>query len=55
MGPPLGGLFADYLNWHWIFLINIPVGVVCIIAAVYIMPQDVEKQAKKFDFKGFIF
>ncbi|MGE5270316.1 MAG: MDR family MFS transporter [Thiohalocapsa sp.] len=31
LGPVLGGFFADYLTWHWIFWINIPFGIVCIL------------------------
>ncbi|MGK2874668.1 MAG: MDR family MFS transporter, partial [Nocardioides sp.] len=31
VGPTLGGLFADYLNWRGIFLINVPLGVVAVI------------------------
>jgi EmrB/QacA subfamily drug resistance transporter len=31
LGPVLGGFFADYLTWHWIFWINIPLGVVALV------------------------
>jgi MFS family permease len=36
MGPPLGGLITTYLDWRWIFLINIPIGLMGIwLASVY--------------------
>ena len=28
IGPPLGGFITTYFSWHWIFLINIPIGMV---------------------------
>src|SRR5258708_30883244 len=31
LGPVLGGFFADYLTWHWIFWINIPFGVLALV------------------------
>jgi EmrB/QacA subfamily drug resistance transporter len=31
LGPVLGGFFADYLTWHWIFWINIPFGILALI------------------------
>ena len=40
IGAPLGGLINGYLTWHWIFLINIPVGIAAIFAASKALPVD---------------
>ncbi|MCL2484447.1 MAG: MFS transporter [Endomicrobia bacterium] len=54
IGPLLGGVIVQYASWHWIFLINIPIGIVCFLAALYFMPFiEREKNVNKFDFKGF--
>ena len=31
-GPPLGGFITTYASWHWIFIINVPIGLVGIVA-----------------------
>jgi len=40
VGNPLGGLITGMLNWHWIFLVNIPVGILAVIAAIRAIPSD---------------
>ncbi|MEZ3499162.1 multidrug transporter subunit MdtD [Pantoea sp. KPR_PJ] len=53
VGPALGGVLVEYASWHWIFLINIPVGIVGAVATVMLMP-NYSMQTRRFDFLGFL-
>lgn len=53
LGPALGGVLVEYASWHWIFLINIPVGIIGAITTMMLMP-NYALQPKRFDFPGFI-
>lgn len=41
IGPPVGGFFVTYMSWHWIFLINVPVGVLGIVLIFKFIRADV--------------
>lgn len=53
LGPLVGGYLVDYLSWHWIFLINIPIGVLGIILGLKYMP-NYKSPITDFDLKGFL-
>lgn len=53
LGPMLGGWLVTYATWHWIFLINIPIGLLGIIYARKYMP-DFKTPRQKFDTQGFL-
>jgi len=53
LGPALGGILVQYASWHWIFLINIPVGIIGAIATLTLMP-NYTMQTRRFDFLGFV-
>jgi len=53
IGPTLGGWLVQISSWHWIFLINIPVGVVAAIATLRFMP-DARSAVKRFDMVGYL-
>ena len=54
MGPPLGGFLTTYLSWHWIFFINIPIGILGIIAASLFLPEIPAEEPQPIDWPGFI-
>ena len=53
LGPLVGGYMVDYLSWHWIFLINIPIGILGIILSLKYMPNYNSRETD-FDLKGFM-
>ena len=39
IGPPLGGFITTYFSWHWIFIINVPIGVLGVALATFFIPE----------------
>ena len=54
IGPTLGGWLVEVATWHWIFLINLPMGLLGILVTFKAMPNVMEKTVQNFDFSGFI-
>ena len=54
IGPSLGGWLVEFATWHWIFLINIPIGVIGCVATYHSMPEDVPAKPQRFDLAGFV-
>lgn len=58
LGPVAGGILTEYLSWHWIFLINIPIGVAATALSMKYIPKsenipgDNPKQRVNFDYAG---
>lgn len=53
-GPILGGWLIDIASWHWIFIINVPIGLGALFAAYRVLPKDVETPSESFDFVGML-
>lgn len=53
LGPILGGLLLNYV-WQWLFIINIPISIVVIIASIYVLPKSEKNPEFKFDWQGLI-
>ncbi|MDX3925696.1 MAG: DHA2 family efflux MFS transporter permease subunit [Shinella sp.] len=53
-GPPLGGFITTYFSWHWIFLINVPVGIVGYFLSGIYLPEISSERPPPIDAKGFL-
>jgi len=54
MGPTLGGWLTDQYSWHWVFLINLPIGIVTVIGLVIFMDEPPTEKGRRFDWFGFV-
>jgi MFS family permease len=54
MGPPLGGFITTYASWHWIFLINVPMGLLGILLATRYIEDVRIRTDDPFDFLGMV-
>ena len=52
IGPTLGGVFADYASWRWIFLINLPLGLVAALMIWRNLHEQVERRSHRIDYAG---
>ncbi len=54
LGPPIGGFIATFGSWRWIFLINIPIGILGVALALTFIENTKEERAETFDTYGFV-
>jgi EmrB/QacA subfamily drug resistance transporter len=54
IGPPVGGFITTYASWHWIFLINIPIGLIGILFALRFIDPVRAKDLEPFDGRGML-
>ncbi|MBP1681996.1 MAG: Antiseptic resistance protein [Proteobacteria bacterium] len=46
LGPLIGGFIIEYTSWHWVFFINLPIGLIAFVYASWILPESHNKSAK---------
>ena len=54
MGPTLGAWLTDNYSWHWVFLINLPIGVITVIGMLLFMTETQKQEQLRFDWFGFL-
>jgi MFS transporter, DHA2 family, multidrug resistance protein len=54
MGPTLGGWLTDSYSWHWVFLINLPIGILTVIGLTAFMDETERSRERRFDWFGFL-
>jgi EmrB/QacA subfamily drug resistance transporter len=54
VGPPVGGFITTFFTWHWIFLINIPIGIAGIYLSGLVLPDIPGNAMERIDWKGFL-
>jgi EmrB/QacA subfamily drug resistance transporter len=54
LGPPIGGFITSYTSWRWIFYLNLPLGVVALALAWWLIPDQPAANKRPFDWPGFL-
>jgi EmrB/QacA subfamily drug resistance transporter len=52
LGPPLGGVVTQHLGWRWIFYVNVPLGLLGVLASIRVLPAETSKKRESVDLPG---
>jgi DHA2 family multidrug resistance protein len=53
IGPTLGGYLTEYLNWRWVFFVNVPFGIFAFLGILASVPREAGDRSRRFDGLGF--
>lgn len=54
VGPLMGGFIVEHLSWQWIFLINLPLGILALVVIGFALKAKPDRVAHKVDYMGFV-
>jgi MFS family permease len=54
LGPPIGGFITTYLSWRWVFLINVPLGLIGMLLVTMFFDNPKEAEQRPLDWAGFL-
>ncbi|OCA86101.1 MFS transporter [Bacillus sp. FJAT-27225] len=54
MGPAIGGLLVEYVSWHYVFWVNIPLGILSMAGLWFFLHENIEKKKRDIDYLGAI-
>ncbi|WP_394787157.1 MFS transporter [Rhodoferax sp.] len=54
IAPPLGGFIVNHASWHWIFFLNVPLGIIAFGLALWLIPNLEPEARRPFDWTGFL-
>jgi EmrB/QacA subfamily drug resistance transporter len=55
IGPLLGGIITEHISWNWIFYVNVPIGIVAVLAAIFVVPESKDtSREQRLDLPGLL-